>query len=77
MKMRSSLPVAKSQSLSVLSQLAESAVRPSGAMATLLNVSECPVRVQKLLPGGQVPEHERFVGSFPRVRFGCPWQCQR
>ena len=45
MKVRSSLPLARSQSFSVLSQLPESAVRPSGAMATLFTLPECPVKL--------------------------------
>ena len=50
MKVRSSFPLARSQSFSVLSQLPESAVRPSGAMATLITSSECPVKVRSSFP---------------------------
>ena len=50
MKVRSSFPLARSQSFSVLSRLPESAVRPSGAMATLLTPSECPVKVRSSFP---------------------------
>ena len=39
---RISRPLARSQSLTVWSQLPESAVLPSGAMATELTLSECP-----------------------------------
>ena len=50
-KVRSSFPLARSQSFSVLSLLAESAVRPSGAMATLVMPrSECPVKVASSFP---------------------------
>ena len=48
--MRSSFPLARSQSFSVLSALPESAVRPSGAMATLTTPRECPVKVRSSFP---------------------------
>ena len=60
-KVRSSFPVARSQSFSVSSELPESAVRPSGAMATLVTSSECPVKVRKLFSARQVPELQRLV----------------
>ena len=50
MKVRSSFPLARSQSFSVLSGLPESAVRPSGAMATLRTAPECPVKVRSSFP---------------------------
>ncbi len=49
-KARWATPRVKSQSLSVLSPLPESTVRPSGAMATLLTPPECPVKVRSSFP---------------------------
>jgi hypothetical protein len=46
MKVRTSLPVATSHSLSVLSMLPDSAVRPSGENATERTELSCPVKVR-------------------------------
>ena len=67
MKVRSSFPLARSQSFSVLSQLPESAVRPSGAMATLLTAIGVPGEGAQLFSAGQVPELQRLVLT-PRER---------
>ena len=50
MKVRSSFPLARSQSFSVLSQLPESAVRPSGANGDADHPSVCPVKVRSSFP---------------------------
>ena len=49
-KVRSSLPLARSQSFRVLSQLPDRAVRPSGANATLLTLKECPEKLRSSFP---------------------------
>ena len=77
MKVRSSFPLARSQSFSVLSQLPESAVRPSGAMATLRHPIGVPGEGAQLFSAGQVPELQRLVLNSPRARFGRPGQWRR
>ena len=77
MKVRSSFPLARSQSFSVLSQLPESAVRPSGAMATLLTPVGVPGEGAQLFSAGEVPELQRLVPDSPRARFGRPGQWRR
>ena len=67
MKVRSSFPLARSQSFSVLSVLPESAVRPSGAMATLAPQPECPVKVRSSFPLARSQSFS-VLSSAPRER---------
>ena len=76
MKVRSSFPLARSQSFSVPSSLPESAVRPSGANGDAAHPIGVPGEGAQLFSAGQVPELQRLVLP-PRARFGRPGQWRR
>ena len=62
MKVRSSFPLARSQSFSVVSQRSPRVrYRPSGAMATLVTQTDVPGEGAQLFSAGQVPELQRLV----------------
>ena len=67
---RTSWPVAASQSFTVLVQLAEAMRRPSGLNATLLTPSACPREVNDFLARDGVPELHRAVRPSRRRRCG-------
>ena len=63
---RSSAPVSRSHTLSVLSPDAETARRPSGVTATPLTESEWPASVRSSVPRLQIPHLERLVARTRR-----------
>ena len=77
MKVRSSFPLARSQSFSVLSVTPRergSAVRGNGDAG---HQSECPVKVRSSFPLARSQSFSVRVTSSPRARFGRPGQWRR